>query len=106
MLAVDIFRPLDGFTLDASFVTDAPLTALVGPSGSGKTLTLRAVAGIFEPEAGRILLDGEPLFDSERGVDLPPQARQVGQASSAASHGVPLNFDDVRPPSASTTTGT
>jgi molybdate transport system ATP-binding protein len=52
--------------------------ALVGPSGSGKTLTLRAVAGVFSPEAGRIVLDGEPLFDSERGIDLPPQARRVG----------------------------
>jgi molybdate transport system ATP-binding protein len=78
MLDVSIYRPLDGFTLDVSFSTDTPMSALVGPSGSGKTLTLRAVAGVFTPDAGRIVLDGEPLFDAERGLDLPPQARRVG----------------------------
>jgi molybdate transport system ATP-binding protein len=78
MLDVSIYRPLDGFTLDVSFTTTAPMSALVGPSGSGKTLTLRAVAGVFTPDAGRIVLDDEPLFDSERGIDLPPQARRVG----------------------------
>jgi molybdate transport system ATP-binding protein len=78
MLEVGIYRPLDGFTLDVSFVAEAPITVLVGPSGSGKTLTLRAVAGVFTPDAGRIVLDGVPLFDSERGIDLAPQARRVG----------------------------
>jgi molybdate transport system ATP-binding protein len=78
MLDVSIYRPLDGFTLDVHFSTDTPMSALVGPSGSGKTLTLRSVAGVFTPDAGRIVLDGEPLFDSERGIDLPPQARRVG----------------------------
>jgi molybdate transport system ATP-binding protein len=78
MLDVAIYRPLDGFTLDVTFSTDAPMTALVGPSGSGKTLTLRALAGVLAPDAGRIVLDGEPLFDSDRGIDLPPQARHVG----------------------------
>jgi molybdate transport system ATP-binding protein len=78
MLDVSIYRPLDGFTLDIHFSTDSPMSALVGPSGSGKTLTLRAVAGVFTPDEGRIVLDGVPLFDSERGIDLPPQARRVG----------------------------
>jgi molybdate transport system ATP-binding protein len=78
MLEVQIFKQFDGFTLDVDFATDTPLTALLGPSGSGKTLTLRAVAGVFAPDAGQIVLDGEPLFDSERGIDLAPQLRRVG----------------------------
>ncbi len=78
MLDVMIYRSLDGFTLDVSFSTDTPMTALVGPSGSGKTLTLRAVAGVFTPDAGRIVLDDVALFDSERGIDLAPQDRRVG----------------------------
>jgi molybdate transport system ATP-binding protein len=78
MLDVSIYRELDGFTLDVELATATPMSALVGPSGSGKTLTLRAVAGVFTPDAGRIVLDGEPLFDSERGIDLPPQDRRVG----------------------------
>ncbi|MCC6177399.1 MAG: ATP-binding cassette domain-containing protein [Chloroflexi bacterium] len=78
MLDVSLYRPLDGFTLDVSFSTDTPVSALVGPSGSGKTLTLRAVAGVFSPDAGRVVLDGETLLDTERGIDLAPQSRRVG----------------------------
>jgi peptide/nickel transport system ATP-binding protein len=40
--------------------------ALVGESGSGKTTTARCVAGLHEPTAGTILLDGEPLATRAR----------------------------------------
>jgi ABC-type sulfate/molybdate transport systems ATPase subunit len=39
---------------------------------------LRAVAGLARPRRGRIALGGETLFDSDRGVDLPPERRRVG----------------------------
>ncbi len=78
MLDLRILKQLDGFTLDVAFSADAPVVALLGPSGSGKTLTLRAVAGALRPDAGRITLNGDVLFDSERGIDLPPQHRGVG----------------------------
>jgi branched-chain amino acid transport system permease protein len=35
--------------------------ALVGPNGSGKTTVLRLIAGVFQPDAGRVLLDGADL---------------------------------------------
>ena len=56
------------------------LLALVGPSGSGKTSLLRAVAGLLPRKKlrGRISAGEEHWFDSERGIDLPPQQRQVG----------------------------
>ena len=44
----------------------------------GKSLTLKCIAGIQRPDRGRILLDGRVLFDSEAGIDLPPQQRRVG----------------------------
>jgi len=78
MVDVRILKRFDGFTLDVAFASDAPIVALLGPSGSGKTLTLRAVAGALCPDAGRIALEGEVVFDSERGIDLPPQQRGVG----------------------------
>src|SRR5581483_2911352 len=56
----------------------ASITALIGPSGAGKTQTLRAVAGAMRPDQGRILLDGEPLFDRARRIDVSPQRRRVG----------------------------
>lgn len=77
-LVVDIEKQLGDFTLRASFSTDDPITGLLGASGCGKSLTLRCIAGVLRPDRGRILLDGEPLFDAERRIDLPPQARQVG----------------------------
>lgn len=35
--------------------------ALAGPNGAGKSTLMRALAGLHEPESGRVLLDGEPL---------------------------------------------
>ncbi|HWP29837.1 MAG TPA: ATP-binding cassette domain-containing protein [Chloroflexota bacterium] len=78
MLEVGIFKHFEGFTLDVAFRTEAALTALLGPSGSGKSLTLRAIAGALRPDRGRIVIDGHLVFDTDRGIDLPPQARRVG----------------------------
>jgi molybdate transport system ATP-binding protein len=78
MLDVQVLKRFPGFTLDVAFTTHAPVAALMGPSGSGKSQTLRAVAGAMRPDRGRIALDGEALFDDARGIDVPPQAREVG----------------------------
>jgi molybdate transport system ATP-binding protein len=53
------------------------LSVLFGPSGSGKTTILSAIAGLLRPEAGRVALAGETLFDSRAGVDLAPNQRRV-----------------------------
>lgn len=42
-------------------VEDGELVCLLGPSGCGKTTTLRLVAGFGQPDAGRILIDGEDV---------------------------------------------
>lgn len=41
-------------------------------------MTLKCIAGIMTPDRGRIVLNGRVLFDSEAGIDLPPQQRRVG----------------------------
>jgi molybdate transport system ATP-binding protein len=69
---------LGDFGLDAAFAGDGPVTALFGPSGSGKSTILRAAAGLLRPEAGRIVLAGQVVFDSEAGIDLPSRRRRVG----------------------------
>jgi iron(III) transport system ATP-binding protein len=56
-------------------VPDGALLCLLGPSGCGKTTTLRAVAGLVAPDAGRILRDGEVL--SAPGRMLPPERRRM-----------------------------
>ena len=67
-----------GFTLEVEFQARAGVTVLFGPSGAGKTLTLDAIAGFVKPDAGRILLDDEILFDAAAGVNLPPRRRNCG----------------------------
>ena len=54
------------------------LLALVGPSGAGKTTVLRAIAGLYRPQTGRITCCGETWFDAAAGIMIPPQQRFVG----------------------------
>jgi molybdate transport system ATP-binding protein len=77
-LEVQLAKKLQGFTLDVSWRTGDELAVLFGYSGSGKSLTLRMIAGLVKPDSGRIVLDGEVLFDSELGVWVAPQARRLG----------------------------
>lgn len=56
------------------FVERGEMVALVGPSGCGKTTLLRIIAGLEEPDKGRILIGGENM----KGV--PPASRDIGMA--------------------------
>lgn len=77
-LQVQVELHVGAFDLDVSFEASGGITALFGPSGAGKTLTLRSIAGLVTPRAGRITLADRVVFDSADGVDLPPQARGFG----------------------------
>ena len=77
-LSVDIEKRFKGFTLRVAFEAGNETLALLGASGCGKSMTLRCIAGVEKPDRGRIVLDGETLFDSEKRVDLSPQQRRVG----------------------------
>jgi ABC-type Fe3+/spermidine/putrescine transport system ATPase subunit len=70
-------RPLavDDISLEieaGSFVT------LLGPSGCGKTTTLRMLAGLEEPSAGRVTIDGTIVFDQAARVLVPAFRRSIG----------------------------
>jgi molybdate transport system ATP-binding protein len=54
------------------------LLALIGPSGSGKSTVLRAIAGLYRPQEGRVVAAGDTWLDTGAGIDLAPQARSVG----------------------------
>jgi sodium transport system ATP-binding protein len=59
---------VDGVSFTAP---DGAVTGLLGPNGAGKTTCLRMVYGLMEPDAGRILVDGQDL----RADPLAAQAR-------------------------------
>jgi molybdate transport system ATP-binding protein len=77
-LTVDIERKLGAFQLRTAFEAGEGVTALFGRSGSGKTSVVNAIAGLLRPERGRVTISGEPVFDSERGIDVPTPRRRVG----------------------------
>jgi molybdate transport system ATP-binding protein len=64
--------------LDLAFRSDARTLALFGDSGAGKTSVLNAIAGLLEPDAGRIAIDGDVLLDTARGVSVPVSRRRIG----------------------------
>lgn len=66
------------FTLDVNHQFTAHVTGLFGPSGAGKSTLLGIFAGLIKPESGRIVINGECLFDSQTSINVPIHQRQIG----------------------------
>ncbi|MDD5532038.1 MAG: ATP-binding cassette domain-containing protein, partial [Syntrophales bacterium] len=78
-LQCKLIKQTDYFTIEVDFVCPEEKTlALIGPSGSGKTTIIRMLAGLHKPDRGRIECGGRTLFDSENGIHLSPQKREMG----------------------------
>lgn len=78
-MEIDLKRKQGSFIVDAVFQgAQSGVTALFGSSGAGKTSVVNMVAGLMKPDAGRVAINGHLLFDSVRGINLPPERRRVG----------------------------
>ena len=55
------FRGLKAVTRVSLSVEPGHIVALIGPNGAGKTTTFNMIAGVYRPDEGEILLDGEPI---------------------------------------------
>jgi len=66
---------LKGIDLD---VMEGEFLILLGPSGCGKTTLLRSIAGLEQPTAGSIAIDGVEVFNGERRVDIDAERRPIG----------------------------
>lgn len=67
-----------GLTLDVAIRLGRECGVVFGPSGAGKTTLLRLIAGLVRPDSGRVQLDAQVLFDSERGQSVPMRLRRIG----------------------------
>ena len=69
------YRPDDPILSDLSFrIAPGEHVALVGPTGSGKTTVIRLLCRLYEPQRGRILLDGIDI----RQLPIPTLRQRLG----------------------------
>jgi len=59
-------------------IEDGAFITLLGPSGCGKTTTLRMIAGLETPTTGEIIIDGQTVFSSTKGINISAAKRDVG----------------------------
>ena len=57
----DGFRALNGLTMQ---VEKSSIYGLVGPNGAGKSTILRHITGVYRPDSGEILVDGQPIYEN------------------------------------------
>ena len=57
----DGFRALDGLSMRAE---KGSIYGLVGPNGAGKSTILRHIMGIYRPDSGSVLVDGQPVYEN------------------------------------------
>ncbi|MFN0318139.1 MAG: ATP-binding cassette domain-containing protein [Burkholderiales bacterium] len=81
-IRVDIRKTLrthhSEFHLAAAFDVQDERLVIFGPSGSGKTLTMQCITGLMRPDEGVIEVNGNVLFDSAAGIDIPASRRKIG----------------------------
>ncbi len=66
------------FSLELDVAMPAGITILFGPSGSGKTTLLHCIAGLLDPDQGRIAIGDTVLFDSQTGINIDVARRSIG----------------------------
>ncbi len=62
-----VVKTFDGFTaLDGADITvpDSGVYGLVGPNGAGKSTVIRHITGIYRPDSGQVLVEGEPVYEN------------------------------------------
>jgi molybdate transport system ATP-binding protein len=83
MISVDIEKKLKAYSgqqvlkIAAQFPTGS-ITKIYGPSGAGKTTFLKIIAGLIEPEKGKIMIEDTVWLDTDLKTSLSPQKRKTG----------------------------
>lgn len=83
-LRVQAHKRLGTFSLDVDFTIEGDRIGIFGPSGGGKSTLVGVIAGLYHPDRGVVLIDGEPIFDPDRGVNVPVEQRRIGMVFQRA----------------------
>lgn len=97
----DTFKALDCTTMH---VPKGCVYGLVGPNGAGKSTIIRHITGIYKPDCGEVLIDGEPIWENvaakARIAYIPDDIFYIGNASTLDMmkyyKGIYPNFDTER----------
>jgi molybdate transport system ATP-binding protein len=76
-LSMTVQKSFDVFTLTADVSVSGDRIGIFGSSGSGKSTLVSMLAGLLKPDSGEIVLDGESLFSSSKGINLRPEQRRI-----------------------------
>jgi len=80
-------RPiLEGVEIELS---RGEMLGLIGPNGAGKSTLLRILAGVLQPDAGQLWLDGKPLAELSRGE----RARRIAYLPQSSGVAWPLSVE-------------
>lgn len=78
MIEVNIDKTLGKFHLQLHLKSKSKRIGILGASGCGKSMTLKCIAGIETPDAGKIILENKTLYDNEQKINIKPQQRRIG----------------------------
>ena len=78
MIEISVKQSRPNFTLDVNIKLGPGIIALFGASGAGKSSLLNLIAGLQQPDSGRILIGSEPLYDSKAKINLAVHKRRIG----------------------------
>jgi len=77
-LRIEVAKSFGGpFNLETDFTVTGDRIGIFGVSGSGKSTLVSLIAGLSAPERGEIFLDGECLYSSRAGINVPPERRRI-----------------------------
>lgn len=77
-LNINIEKHFGTFNLSTKFEHENGILGFLGESGSGKSMTLKCISGLVRPSSGKIIINNNTFFDSDKRINLCPQKRKVG----------------------------
>ena len=76
-LTMAVQKSFEGFRLAADVTVSGDRVGIFGASGSGKSTLVSMLAGLQKPDSGEIMLNGDCLFSSTKGINLRPEQRRI-----------------------------
>lgn len=77
MIEIDLVKAQGNLDIQIHCKLVDKVTGVFGRSGAGKTTLLNMIAGLTQPDVGRIVVEGEVVFDSELGINRPLYQRRI-----------------------------